>query len=136
MKQRRIAWEAFICCVLIVAAGIRTDTGQGYSNPTVLPREISPDVVRLPRTLEVRLINQKTGRPQHHQWSLSVPKGGAVEIECHEWVVIGVYGFSMPGIPKNSFRRIIPLDRSEEGVAGPYHFVIRWHSKAANLTSI
>ena len=132
MKKRRIYFGIIICSVLVIAAGVRTGTGQGYSNPVVLPREVSPDAVQSHRTLEVRLTNQKTGRPQHHQWFLSIPKGGAVEIECHEWVLIDVYGFSIPGVPKNSFRRIIPLDSSEEGMAEPYHFVIRWHSKQPN----
>lgn len=126
MKRRRIVLGAVLCCALVIAAGIRTGTGQGYSAPIVLPRGTQPDAVGSDRILEVRLTNQKTGRPQHHQWSLRVPSGGAVEIECHEWVLISLYGFSIPGFPKNTFRRIIPLDSSEEGVAGPYHFVISW----------
>jgi hypothetical protein len=135
MKRRHIFLGAIICCALVIAAGLRIGIGQGYSGPIVLPREVQPDAVRSERTLEVRLTNQKTGRPQHHQWSLSVPKGGAVKIECHEWVVIDFYGFSMPGFPKNSFRRIIQLDSSEEGVAEPYHFVIRWRPKKPNQSS-
>ena len=129
MKRRRIILGAVLCCTLVIAAGIRTGIGQGYSDPIVLPRAVQPDAVGSERILEVRLTNQKTGRPQHHQWSLRVPNGGAVEIECHEWVLIGLYGFSRPGFPKNSFRRIIPLGSSEEGVAGPYHFVISWRPK-------
>jgi hypothetical protein len=126
MKRRRIYFLVFVCGAVIVAAGLRTGTGQGYSDPIVLPREVKPEVARSQRTLQVHLTNQKTGRPQYYQWPLSVPEGGSVEIECHEWMLIRFFGFSMPGMPKNSFRRVIPLDNEQEGVAGPYHFVIRW----------
>ncbi len=128
MKTRVFYIGLFIGLVLVVAAGLRTGTGQGYSDPLVLPRDTPADAPKSQRTLEVRLTNQKTGRPQHYQWSLSVPKDGAVEIECHEWLFIEIYGRSLPGIPKNSFRRTIPLDASEEGVAGPYRFAIAWRS--------
>ena len=127
MKKRGLPIGLFICLLLAVAAGLRTGTGQGYSDPIVLPRGAPATVVRSQRTLELRLTNQKTGRPQHYRWSLSVPKGGAVEIECHEWLFIELYGRSLPGIPKNSFHRTIPLDASGEGVAEPYRFTIAWH---------
>ena len=128
MKKRGSYVVAFICFALAIAAGVHTRTGQGYSDPIVLPHETPANAVRLQRALDVRLTNKKTGRPQHYKWSLSISEGGAVEIECHEWVLIDLYGFSLPGFPKNSFRRIIPLDRSEEGVAEPYSFAISWRS--------
>ena len=132
MKGRRVILGAVLCLALVIAAGIRTGTGQGYSDPIVLPRSVQQAAVGSERILEVRLTNKKTGRPQHHQWSVLVPRGGAVEIECHEWVLLSLYGFSMPGFPTNSFRRIIPLDSVEEGVAGPYHFVISWRPKTTS----
>jgi len=127
MKKRRIYAWVLVCAALVLAAGLRTSTGQGYSDPIVLPAK--PDVARSPRILEVRLTNQKTGRPQSYQWFLSVPVGGSVEVECHEWTLISFFGFSLSGMPKNSFHRVIPLDSSDEGVAGPYHFVIRWRTR-------
>ena len=128
MKTRRIYVWVFIGVALVLTAGLRIGTGQGYSDPIVLPRDVKPDYARSQRILEVRLTNRKTGRPQTYQWSLSVPAGGSVEVECHEWTLIRFFSFSMPGMPKNSFRRIIPLDNSEEGVAEPYHFVVRWRT--------
>lgn len=128
MRKRGLPIGLLIGLVLAVAAGLRTDTGQGYSDPIMLPRGAPATVVRSQRTLELRLIHQKTGRPQHYRWSLSVPKDGAVELECHEWLFIELYGRALPGIPKNSFRRVIPLDVAEEGVAEPYRFTIAWHS--------
>jgi hypothetical protein len=132
MKKRGIYLCALSCGILVVAAGVRTGTGQGYSDPVVLPLEAPSNAVKSLRTLELQLVNRKTGRSQHHQWSLSIPEGGAVEIECHDWVLVEIYGFSLPGFPKNSFRRVIPLDRSEEGVAEPYRFVVRWLGKGPN----
>jgi len=127
MKKLRIYALALVCAALVLTAGLRTSTGQGYSNPIVLPAK--QEAAASPRVLEVRLTNQQTGRPQSYQWSLSVPAGGSVEVECHEWTLISFFGISLPGIPKNSFRRVIPLDRSEEGIAEPYRFVVRWRTK-------
>jgi hypothetical protein len=127
MTKRRICAWVLVGAALVLAAGLRTGTGQGYSDPVVMPA--TPTLARSPRILEVRLTNRKTGRPQSYQWSVSVPAGGSVEVECHEWTLVSFFGFSLPGLPKNSFRRVIPLDHPEEGMAGPYHFVIRWRTK-------
>lgn len=131
MKKRRIYLGGLACGALIVAVGLRTSTGQGYSAPIVLPREATAEVARMSRTLELRLTNRESGRPQFYRWSLSIPTGGSVEIECHEWIHVRFYGLSLPGMPRNSFHRIIPLDKSEEGVADPYHFTVRWRLRDA-----
>ena len=131
MKRRRAFVLFFSIVALVVAAGFRIGTGQGYSDPIVRPAGAKVDAATSQRMLEVQLKNRKTGRPQYYQWSLSVPPWGSVEIECHEWMHVRFFGFSLFGAPRNSFRRIILLDVAEDGVAGPYDYVIRWRTKNA-----
>lgn len=131
MKKHRIYVLVFVCVALVVGTGLRIGTGQGYSDPIVLPAGAKTNAAALQRTLEVRLTNRKTGRPQHYRWSLSMTPGGSVEIECHEWRLASFFGRPMFGWPRNSFRRVVLLDAEEEDVTGPYHFVIRWNEKNA-----
>src|SRR5687767_3723019 len=118
MKRRKVYLLVFVALAVVTAIGIRTSTGQGYSDPVVSPKVQSSVAAPPPRTLEVRLTNGKTGRSQYYEWSLSVPQGGSVEIECHEWMHVRCFGVQMFGAPRNSFRRIVPHDAAEEGVAG------------------
>jgi hypothetical protein len=131
MKWRRIYVLAGCCIVVVAAAGLRIGTGQGYSDPIVLPAGAKADTAKLQRTLELRLTNRKTGRPQHYEWTLAVPSGGQVEIECHEWMRVHFFGIPLFGAPRNSFHRIISLDSVEDGVAEPYDYVIRWRTNNA-----
>ena len=131
MKKRRICVLALACVGVVIAAGIRSSTGQGYSDPIVRPGGGKADSATSQRTLEVQLKNRKTGRPQHYQWSLSVPPSGLVEVECHEWMHVRLFGFQIFGAPRNSFHRTISRDVAEEGIAGPYDYVIRWRTKNA-----
>ena len=131
MKRRRVYFLVFVALAVVVAVGIRTSTGQGYSDPVVSPKVKSSIAATPARTLEVRLTNRKTGRSQYYEWSLSVPPGGSVEIECHEWTFVRWFGVQMFGAPRNSFRRIVPHDAAEEGIADPYNCVIRWRTKTA-----
>ena len=109
------------------AVGLRTGTGQGYSQPVVVFPDKAAAAASSLRTLELRLTNQDTGRPLSYKWQISAPPGGSVQIECHEWVTLTLYGREMPGFPRNKFRRTIPVDADEEGFVEPYHFVARWH---------
>jgi hypothetical protein len=129
MKKRRIYALVVGCIVVIAAAGLRIGIGQGNSDPIVLPAGAKASTALSQRTLEVRLTNRKTGRPQHYEWSLAVPSGGSVEIECHEWMHVHFFGVSMFGAPRNSFRRIVSLDSVEDGVAEPYDYVVRCRTK-------
>jgi hypothetical protein len=131
MKRRRIYVLVFGCVVLVVASGIRVATGQGYSDPMIRPVRAKVAAATSQRTLEVRLENRRTGRPQYYHWSLSMPPHGSVEIECHEWTHVRLFGLQLFGVPRNSFHRMIQLDLADEGVAEPYHYIIRWRTPNA-----
>jgi hypothetical protein len=131
MKRRRIYGLLLGGIVIAASAGLRIDIGQGYSDPIVRPAGRKVDADASQRTLEVRLKNRNTGRPQYYEWSLSVPPHGSVEIECHEWMHVRLFGRALFGAPRNGFSRIIPLDVPDEGLAEPYDYVIRWrHTRA------
>ncbi len=129
MKGRLPHKKAFSLTAITVlaAAGVRFETtGQGYSDPKILPVGGNASLPASNRRLEVRLTNRETGRPQFYQWSLSMPLGGAVEIECHEWRQMYFFGHPTVGWPRNSFLHTIVCDVEEEGIVGPYHFELRW----------
>jgi len=131
MKWRYIGL-GIVISVGACAAGLRTGTGQGYSQPVVVFPGKTAAVASSLRTLELRLTNKETGRPQLYKWRISAPPGSSVQVECHEWVTLTLYGRQVPGFPRNKFRRTIPADADEEGFVEPYHFVARWHPKGEN----
>jgi hypothetical protein len=115
---------------VVLTIGIRIGVGQGYSDP-IVRTELAANSAPQLRTLEVRLTNRTTGRSQYYEWSLPMPRGGSVEIECHEWRQVRWFGLPLFGAPQNSFRRVISLDAGEDGIAGPYHYAIRWRAENA-----
>jgi len=126
MRRHRICVLVLVCCAGILGLGLRFGDGQGYSTPVVSPPGDRTNTSMARRTLEVQLKNRNTGRPQYYRWTLSIPEGGSVEIECHEWTNVSFFGSGLFGFPRNSFRRILPLDIESKGVAEPYDFAIHW----------
>ena len=131
MKRRRVSIVAMVLFAVVLTIGIRIGVGQGYSDPIVHATQSAANSAAHLRTLEVRLTNRTTGRSQYYEWSLPMPLGGSVEIECHEWRQVRWFGLPLFGAPQNSFRRIISLDAGEDGIAGPYDYAIRWRAKTA-----
>lgn len=129
MKRRRIYFGILFLCLAVLAAGLRTGPGQGYSDPVVDSPEKQLDAANPMWTLDLRITNRETGRPQVYQWTMSATIGGWVKLECHEWVQVTLYGHPFSGFPRNRFRRSVRVGVDEEGFAGPYDFVVRWHPR-------
>ena len=127
MKRRPLLFT--VAAAIILAAGLRFSSGQGFQSPVASGGASVSSGDRADRLLTLQLRVRGSDRVLRFDWPVVVeatPTIPTITVKCHRWTNCSFFGVPLFGFPWSRFEQSFQVDRPDSGVSGAYDYNIEW----------